>query len=221
MGTNKGSRKLSSSSPEGAVRFRHQSTDGADPVASLSFHRHRPLAKKKRIKSNGKKYNINKATTYGWISYSTILFTLVCGGFFSLFHIFIGQRDANGMKKKGVRSHNGIINKDPGKNYRIGDAPSYVEFDLRGGSDGVDVTIAVDYFLKNCRGNTVKKDSPKDSPLRDRIEFLKDPECAKVAEHPVILDAARKVMGIGQDSPVYLFGVKHLKKRGVSSHIMY
>src|SRR5210317_1885506 len=65
MGTNKGSRKLSSSSssPEGAVRFRHQSTGGADAVASLSFHRHRPLAKKKRIKSNGKTYNIKKATT--------------------------------------------------------------------------------------------------------------------------------------------------------------
>mmetsp|Transcript_6378 Transcript_6378/g.10763 ORF Transcript_6378/g.10763 Transcript_6378/m.10763 type:complete len:562 (-) Transcript_6378:226-1911(-) len=119
MGVNKGSRKLSSSSPEGAVRFRHQSTGaGADAVASLSFHfhRHRPLAKKKRIKSNGKKYSIKKATTYGWISFSTLLFTLVCGGFFSLFHIFIGQRrrdaNANGMKKKGVRSHNEIINKD-------------------------------------------------------------------------------------------------------------
>ena len=98
------------------MRFRHQSTGGADAVASLSFHRHRPLAKKKRIKSNGKKYNIKKATTYGWISYSTLLFTLVCGGFFSLFHIFIGQRDANAngmnMKKKRVRGHNEIINKD-------------------------------------------------------------------------------------------------------------
>ena len=114
MRTNKGSTKLSS--PEGAVRFRHQSTGGADAVASLSFHRHRPLAKKKRIKSNGKKYNIKKATTYGWISYSTLVFTLVCGGFFSLFHIFIGQRDANAngmsMKKKRVRGHNEIINKD-------------------------------------------------------------------------------------------------------------
>jgi hypothetical protein len=101
MGTNKGSRKLSS--PEGGMRFRfrHQST-GADAVASLSP---RPLA-------NDKKYNIKKATTYGWISYSTLVFTLVCGGFFSLFHIFIGRRDADGVKSKQVRGHNEIINKD-------------------------------------------------------------------------------------------------------------
>ena len=93
MGTNKGSRKLSS--PEGAVRFRHQSTGaGADAVASsllsFHFHRHRPLAKKERIKSNGK-----KATTCGWITEGKLLFTLVCGGFFSLFHVFIGRRDVN------------------------------------------------------------------------------------------------------------------------------
>ena len=92
MGVNKGSRKLSSSSPKGAVHFRHQST-GADAVASLSLlSPSMILGEKKRIKSNDKKYNIKKATTYGWISYSTLVFTLVCGGFFSLFHIFIGQR---------------------------------------------------------------------------------------------------------------------------------
>src|SRR5210317_749461 len=110
MRTNKGSRKLSSPW-QGAVRFRHQST-GADAVAvaSLTSPRRQPLAlaKKKRIKSNGKKYSIKKATTYGWISYSTLLFTLVCGGFFSLFHIFIGtgcQRQRHEHEKeKGARS---------------------------------------------------------------------------------------------------------------------
>ena len=101
------------------MRFhhRHQSTGAdadADAVASLSLqHRHRPLAKNKRIKINDKKYNMKKVTTYCWISYSTLLLTLVCGGFFSLFHIFISRRNADGAKKKQVRSHNEIIiNKD-------------------------------------------------------------------------------------------------------------
>ena len=110
-----------------------------------------------------------------------------------------------------------------GKNYDIGaDAapPPFVEFDLRGDSEHAeDAATAVDYFLQNCMGNTVKEDSPKYSHLWNGIEFLKDPECAEVAKHPVILEAVRKVMGLGQDSPLYLFGVRHLKKTGVS-HIM-
>ena len=110
-----------------------------------------------------------------------------------------------------------------GKYYNIGaDAPPpFVEFDLRGDSEyAEDAATAVDYFLQNCMGNTVKEDSPKYSHLWNGIEFLNDPECAKVAKHPIILEAVRKLMGLGQDSPLYLFGVRHLKKTGVS-HIMY
>ena len=106
MGTYTGSRKLSR---ERAVRVRHQSI-GTGAGASLTLPSPSILDENKRIKSNDNKYNKKKANTYGWNIYSSLLLTLVCGGAFSLFHIFIVD-NINGVKKKRVRSHNEIINK--------------------------------------------------------------------------------------------------------------
>jgi hypothetical protein len=99
-----------------------------------------------------------------------------------------------------------------------GFAPPFVEFDLRGDESAAE---SLRYFLQNCTGNTVKNQSPKYSHLWNGIEFLKDPKCSKFAEHPTILDAARQVMGLDQDAPVYLFGMRKIKKVAGDVHRLH
>ena len=96
--------------------------------------------------------------------------------------------------------------------------PPFVEFDLTGDESAAE---AVTYFMEHCTGNTVKDDSPKNSHLWNGIEFLNDAKCSKLAEHPVVLNAARKVMGLDQDAPVYLFGMRKIKKVAGDLHRLH
>ena len=88
MGTYKrSSRKLSPR--ERGASFRSISI-GAGAGVSLTLPS--ILDENKRIKSNDKKYNKTKATAYGWVSYSTLFLSLVCGGLFSFYHIVVKKK---------------------------------------------------------------------------------------------------------------------------------
>ena len=87
--------------------------------------------------------------------------------------------------------------------------PPHVEFDLHGS------TLIVQHFMKYC--NPPARDAhtphPRDSPFHKMFQWQREPACRILAEHPTVVSAARRVMGLSSDAPVYLHTVQRIIKQ--------
>lgn len=95
--------------------------------------------------------------------------------------------------------------------------PPFVKFDLH---DHEVTESAVEDFAERCNfdgGWT----HPRSSLIHDKFQWQKDPACRSLAEHPRILNAARKVMGLSNDSPVYLHGVQKTSRKAGDVHRLH
>lgn len=116
--------------------------------------------------------------------------------------------------------YNSPLRQQEGKQNAGATTPSFVEFDLRDENNDKSASEAIQYFVENC-GDTVKANTPKYSHLWNGIEFLKDPKCAEVAKQPIVLDAAMRVVGLDEHSPLYLFSIKKIKKKAGDVHQLH
>ena len=91
--------------------------------------------------------------------------------------------------------------------------PPFVEFDLRGS------TAVVENFMKHCSGDDYIH--PRNSPIHDRVFWQREPSCRLLAEHPSLLRAAREVMGLSLDAPLYLHSTQKLVKHAGDVHRLH
>lgn len=96
--------------------------------------------------------------------------------------------------------------------------PTYTNFDIQNSE-------VIRRFLRMC--NVPQSRDRRESaihitsPLRDRFEWRRNPACRSLAEHPTLLEAARKTMGLHPEAPLWLFGVEPKKRKKGDVHRLH
>jgi len=114
--------------------------------------------------------------------------------------------------------HDQFIKANVDSNKKIAEEPPpHIEFDLSGS------TLIVQHFRKYCipPARDAYKPHPCDSTIHNMFQWQREPACRILAEHPTIMSAARKVMGLSPDMPVYLHSVQRLFKQAGDIHRLH
>ena len=105
------------------------------------------------------------------------------------------------------------------KSKRSNSVPHFVRFDLRDDMTPEEFRTMMD--LCNSNFENIHKHHPRFSEIHDKFHWQRQPACQLLGENPKLVEAARQVMGLSPDAPIYFYGTDMKRKMAGDIHRLH